>query len=208
MLARTNVLQIEPEVGNGSLGTTVEDFTAVVSSNLPSFYRRALRQLGNVQDAEDAVQDALLSSYTHLSQFKGEARLSTWLTTIVINAAKMQLRRRRSCPVSFDQQLGEGEGVPLWEVFRDNRPSPEELCVRAELRDHVMRVVPRLSPPLRRAFQFCDLNGLTTRETAKILGIAEGTVKAQLARARAKLTRRLRKALSRSRSRLLAHSRC
>jgi RNA polymerase sigma-70 factor (ECF subfamily) len=208
MLAGTTALGIQREVADGSLGTSIEDFAAIVSRNLPSFYRRALRQLGNVQDAEDAVQDALLSSYTHLSQFKGKAQLSTWLTTIVINAAKMQVRRRRIGVASLDQKLGEAEGVSLWEVFADNRPSPEETCIKTELRDRVLEIVPRLSPPLRRAFQFCDLDGLTTRETAKILGIAEGTVKAQLARARAKLARRLRKALGLSRSKTQAYSQC
>src|ERR1700758_1162035 len=168
MLTSTTAAEIQREVPDGSLGTSIEEFAASVSRDLPSFYRRALRQLGNVQDAQDAVQDALLSSYKHLSQFKGEAQLSTWLTTIVINSAKMQVRRRRYCTVSFDQQLGEAEGVSLSERFPDSRPSPEELCARAEVHAHLMDVMPRLSSPLRRAFQFCELDGLTTRETAEI----------------------------------------
>jgi RNA polymerase sigma-70 factor (ECF subfamily) len=58
----------------------------VVARNLPMFYRRAFRYLGNVPDAEDAVQDALVSAYKHLAQFRGQAQMSTWLSAIVTNA--------------------------------------------------------------------------------------------------------------------------
>ena len=59
----------------------------VVSQYLPSLYRRAYRFVGDPHDAEDAVQDALLSAYKHLDQFKGTAKMTTWLTTIVTNCA-------------------------------------------------------------------------------------------------------------------------
>ena len=52
--------------------------------------------LGNIADAEDVVQDAFLSAFTHLDQFRGQAKMSTWLTAIVINAARMKLRQRPS----------------------------------------------------------------------------------------------------------------
>jgi RNA polymerase sigma-70 factor, ECF subfamily len=67
----------------------------VVARNLPMFYRRAFRYPGNIPDAEDTVQDALVSAYKHLAQFRGQAQMSTWLSAIVTNAALMQLRRRR-----------------------------------------------------------------------------------------------------------------
>jgi RNA polymerase sigma-70 factor (ECF subfamily) len=56
-----------------------------VSRYLPSLYRRAFRYVGDPHDAEDVVQDALLSAYKHLSQFKGTAKMTTWLTAIVTN---------------------------------------------------------------------------------------------------------------------------
>ena len=67
---------------------------AVLSHRLPYLYRYAYRLLGNKADAEDAVQDALLAAFKHLNQFRGKAHLSTWLTAIVINCARMQLRKR------------------------------------------------------------------------------------------------------------------
>src|SRR2546426_3197636 len=75
---------------------------------LPSFYRSVYRFLGNAADAEDAVQDALLSAYKHLDQFRGQSQMSTWLTAIVSNCARMQLRRRPSqIHVSLDERIGE-----------------------------------------------------------------------------------------------------
>src|ERR1700747_497224 len=65
-----------------------------LAHGLPSLYRGAYRLLGNKADAEDALQDAVLAASKHLNQFRGDAQLSTWLTAIVINCARMQLRRR------------------------------------------------------------------------------------------------------------------
>jgi RNA polymerase sigma-70 factor (ECF subfamily) len=69
-------------------------FEKILSTGLPSLYRNAHRLLGNSADAEDAVQDALLAAHTHLDQFKGQAQMSSWLTAILLNCARMQLRMR------------------------------------------------------------------------------------------------------------------
>jgi RNA polymerase sigma-70 factor (ECF subfamily) len=61
-----------------------------VSQYLPAFYRRAFRYVGDPHDAEDAVQDALLSACRHLNQFKGTAKMTTWLTATVTNSALAQ----------------------------------------------------------------------------------------------------------------------
>jgi RNA polymerase sigma-70 factor (ECF subfamily) len=155
-----------------------------------SFFRSAYRFLDNAADAEDAVQDALLSAYKHIDQFRGEAQVSTWLTAIVSNAARMHLRRRpRHIHVSLDVPIGEEQEYSMSEQLADCRPTPEDECRDSELRARLKELATQLSPPLRKAFQLRDLDGLTTREAAQILGVADGTVKAQLARARAKLRR-------------------
>jgi len=166
----------------------------VLSRSQPTFYRRAYRCLGNAADAEDAVQDALLSACRHLGQFKGQAQMSTWLTAIVTNCARMQLRRRpRQTHLSLDER-SQGEREYCWsERLADRRPSPEDECQKSELRVRLTQFAAELSPPLRKAFQLRDLDGLTTREAARILREPEGTVKAQLARARAKLRRIMRR---------------
>ena len=172
------------------------DLQDVYSRYLPSLYRTAYRYLGNAADAEDAVQDALLSAYKHLDQFRGQAQLSTWLTAIVANCARMQLRRRpRQVHVSLDERFGEEQDYTLSERLVDCGPSPEEEWRQSEMHELVMQFVAELSPTLRRAFELRDLDHLTTREAADILGVADGTVKSQVARARAKLTRLVRRAL-------------
>ena len=76
-----------------------------------------------------------------------------------------------------------------------NEPSPEDESRNFELHRSLLRFVAQLSPPLRKAFQLRELDGLSTSEAAHVLGIADGTVKAQLARARAKLRRLMKRAL-------------
>jgi len=166
----------------------------VLTRCLPAFYRNAYRHLGNAADAEDAVQDALLSAYKHLDQFQGQAQMSTWLTAIVTNSARMKLRRRpRQVHLSLDEQFGENQEYSVSERLADRGPTPEDQCRNSELHGRLMQFVQQLSPALRRTFQLRDMDGLTTSEAADILGVPEGTVKARVARARAKLRQLMRK---------------
>jgi RNA polymerase sigma-70 factor, ECF subfamily len=195
MQATESYIGSEGHVDAGVLGGT-RDMHDVVTRCLRSFYRNAYRHLGNAADAEDAVQDALLSAYKHLDQFKGDAQMSTWLTAIVTNSARMQLRRRpRQAHVSLDEEFGEEQKYSLSERLAHRGPSPEDECRMSELHGRLMQLAEQLSPPLRKAFQLRDVQGLTTSEAAQVLGVAEGTVKAQVARARAKLRRLMSRAL-------------
>jgi RNA polymerase sigma-70 factor, ECF subfamily len=162
----------------------------VLSRCLPSFYRKAYRHLGNAADAEDAVQDAILSAYKHLDQFKGQSQMSTWLTAIVINCARMHLRRRpRQTHLSLDERFGEDQQYSMSERLVHSGPSPEDECRNSELDRRLTQFTKQLSPPLRKAFQLRELDGLSTSEAARILGVPDGTVKARVSRARAKLRR-------------------
>ncbi len=190
----TEHLGQESDIGIPEARTT--EMQDVFSRHLPSLHRRACRYLGNAADAEDAVQDALLSAYKHLDQFKGQAQMSTWLTAIVTNCARMQLRRRpRQAQLSLDERFGEEQELCLSDQLPTGEPSPEDECRASELHGNLLRLVAQLSPPLRKAFQLRELDGLSTSEAAHILGVADGTVKAQLARARAKLRRLMSRAL-------------
>lgn len=169
------------------------EFQNAVSRYLPFFYRRAYRYVGNPHDAEDAVQDALLSAYKNLDQFKEKAKLTTWLTSIVTNSALTQLRKRpRQSHLFLDQRLGEDQDHSVANSLADGRPSPERECIRLELHGHLMQFVAELSPSLRQAIQLRDLDGLTTSEAARILGVPEGTLKARVSRGRSKLKRLMR----------------
>jgi RNA polymerase sigma-70 factor (ECF subfamily) len=168
-----------------------EEMNKALRRRRASFFRNAYRFLNNEADAEDAVQDALLSAYKHIDQFRGAAQMSTWLTAIVFNSARMQLRRRqRQIHVSLDEPIGaeEHEHTPS-DSLTDGRPSPEDEYRESELHARVKGFVAQLSPPLRRTFELRALDGLTINEAARILGVPNGTVKARLARARANLRR-------------------
>lgn len=178
-----------------------QQLTAVLSRCWHSFCRTASRHLGNAADAEDAVQDALLSAYKHLDQFRGQARMSTWLTSIVINSARMELRKRlRHVHVALDEEDRENGNYSILEQLSAHGPSPEEACRKSELANQVVQLAGHLPPPLRKVFRLRELDGLSIRETANVLGVAEGTVKARLARARTKLRDQMREKLDRKQS--------
>jgi len=167
----------------------------LLSHNLPRFRRIAMRWLRNPEDAEDAVQDAVLSAFKHIARFEGRAQMSTWLMAIVINAVRMQLRRRpRHKILSLDQRLQE-EQCTISDVIADPRPTPEQTLEQCELHALVNELAGSLPPRQRAAMQLRDWDDLSTNEAAEALGVPVGTLKAQLARGRAKLTQRLRKAL-------------
>jgi RNA polymerase sigma-70 factor, ECF subfamily len=175
---------------------SLQQMQHVLSRALPSFYRRAYRLLGNAADAEDAVQDALLAAYKHLHQFRGQSQMSTWLHTIVANCARMQLRRRpRYAQVSFDSRIGEEQKYSLSETIPDDRPTPEEQCHNSEVNARLTKLAAQLSPTLQRTFQLRLIDNASISETARILGVPIGTVKAQLSRARTKLRKSIRRAL-------------
>ena len=170
--------------------SSAEELTNVFVDHWQSLYRIAMRWLENHADAEDAVQDAFLAAHTHLDQFRRQARMSTWVTTIVINSARMKLRRHpRKMHVALSAQTQDHDSDGVLEMLRDHRPNPEEVSQRNEITERAVRFTILLSPTLRKTFQLRDVYGLSIRDTARILGVPNGTVKARAARARAKLKR-------------------
>jgi RNA polymerase sigma factor (sigma-70 family) len=160
------------------------------AQNNRSLYQTALRLLGNPEDAEDALQEALLSAYRNLARFEGRSQFSTWLTRIVINSALMRRRSKRAHPAASLDDTGEQQ-IPAAERFADNGPGPEELYAGTELSERVTRNLQDLSPVLRDAFNLRELQGLSAEEAAKALGVSRNTLKARLWRARHELAERL-----------------
>jgi RNA polymerase sigma-70 factor (ECF subfamily) len=176
----------------------VQELTDVIASHSLRFRRIALGHLGNAADAEDAVQDALLSALTHVHQFKGGAKMSTWLTTIVINSARMKLRRRSpQVQVALDEPSSEQNLSPA-DMVSDTRPDPEEVYRKRQIAETLADATLRLSPTLRTTFRLRDVDGLSVRETAHLLGVPTGTVKARLARARVRLRQVIKKSFRES----------
>jgi len=196
-------LQLSPEpTAIECYQSKVQELTHVITHHSARFRRIALGHLSNVADAEDAVQDALLSALTHVHQFKGQAKMSTWLTTIVINSARMKLRRRLTwVHLALDETDGQ-QDLPLESTVSDTRRGPEEAYREREIAETLARATSRLSPTLRTTFQLRDIEGLSIRETAELLGVPTGTVKARLARARVRLREVMRNSIQRKRGRV------
>lgn len=171
------------------------EFEDVLAHNLPRFRRMAMRWLRNPEDAEDAVQDALLCAFKHIARFEGRAQMSTWLMAILFNAVRMQLRRRPRYKVLSLDQLQQDDQCTISDQIADPRPTPEQTLEQCELRELAIKLTGSLPPSQRMAMQLRQGDDLSTKEAAQALGVPEGTLKAQLARGRAKLTERLRKAV-------------
>src|ERR1700730_12485175 len=164
---------------------------ALFARNSRALYQTALRVLGNPEDAEEALQEGLLSAYRNLPRFEGRSQFSTWLTRIVINAALMRRRSRRThLAVSLDDTDREEQGTAA-ERFPADGPSPEEIYAGYELSERLRENLEGLSPVLRRAFELRAIAGLTADEAAKALGVSRNTLKARLWRARHQLATRL-----------------
>jgi RNA polymerase sigma-70 factor, ECF subfamily len=159
------------------------------------FYKVAARLLQNPQDSEDALQDAMLSAFLHLDQFNGRSRLSTWMHSIVSNAALSQLRRRKRLPVtSIVEDIGCDDGNDddmrsHHEVLIDSSPNPEERCASEERTRMLRERLNCLPRHYRSVVQMCIFEGFLQKDVAQKLGLPIGTVKARLHRACTRLAK-------------------
>lgn len=149
-------------------------------------YRAARSIVRDDVEAEDVMQQAYVSAYTHLRQFKASARFSTWLTRIAINEALTRVRRQgRYEPYDDDQPNGEPRMV------QSSADNPERQAFAAELRGLLEWSIDRLPNGMREVFVLREVEGLSTADVAECLGVSEEVVKARLPRGRAQLRRLL-----------------
>ena len=158
-------------------------------------FQAAFRILGNTQDAEDSLQDAVVSAYCNLERFESRSQFSTWLTRIVINSALMKRRSiKASRSVSLDEILHEDE-LPGVARLSDPGPDPEQIYLRVEIRKMIKKSVDELSPRLRIAFLLRHVADESSGQAAKELGVAQSALKARVWRTRHRLAEGLRRAL-------------
>jgi RNA polymerase sigma-70 factor, ECF subfamily len=178
------------------------EFDDILSHAIPHFRQIAMCRLGNREDAEDAVQDAMLSAFRHIAQFDGRAKMSTWLTAIVLNAVRMQIRARpRARMMSLDSTTAEGKPTISELLLVDTRPNPEKTLEQSELRKILTRLTGGLPLPQKAAVRLRHQHDFSIREAAKTLKVPEGTLKAQLARGRAKLAEQFQHVIGKPKSR-------
>ncbi|MEO6119202.1 MAG: RNA polymerase sigma factor [Terriglobales bacterium] len=154
-------------------------------------FRIAQHITQNREDAEDVVQDAFLKAYRNLNKFQGNSKFYTWLVRIAVNEALMRLRKRKADKtVSMDEDVETEDGSMPREVA-DWSPNPEQLFGQSELGDILEKTIQGLPSSFRTVFVLRDVEGLSTEETAEMLGLSVPAVKSRLLRARLQLRERL-----------------
>jgi RNA polymerase sigma-70 factor, ECF subfamily len=141
---------------------------------------RAVRSIVRDElETEDVMQQAYVNAFTHLRQFNGSARFSTWLTRIAVNEALARMRRQGRYE-TFD------EDAPTLEPLMPHpAKNPEQQTLAHELRGLLEWAIDRLPNGMREVFVLRDVEGLSTLEAAESLGVSEDVVKTRLSRGRA-----------------------
>jgi len=164
--------------------------TEIVNAYSDRLYTLLVRILRSREEAEDALQETFLTMIEKIPSFRGTSRLYTWLYRIATNIALMKLRREQKIKrISIDEQavserIHHGGMIPFPEF-------PDENITNAELKEELDRAIDSLPAHYRSVFVLRDIEQLSVRETAKILGISEDNVKTRLRRARMFLRDRL-----------------
>ena len=164
-------------------GGDTRAFDELVRRYREKVYRQAFKILRHEEDAAEALQDAFLSAFRGLKNFKAESTFSTWLYRVATNAALMRYRRRRQPHISLDQSQSpledaEPMAVPDWSS------QPLEQLLDAETREVLYESLLRLPADLADVFIRRDIDGLSNAEVAEALGITVAAVKSRLHRAR------------------------
>ena len=161
-------------------------FNQLVRAYQTLVYRTAYRVLGEPPSAEDATQDAFVSAYKHIREYRGGS-FKAWLLRIVTNACYDQLRVKQRRPTSsLDAMLVDPDN-PAPGADRAAPESPHEYVERQELGDAIQRGLATLPPDQRMTLVLTDIEGFSYEEVAAATGTNIGTVKSRLSRARAAL---------------------
>jgi RNA polymerase sigma-70 factor (ECF subfamily) len=143
-------------------------------SNADAAFNVAYRILWNRSDAQDVVQDAFVKAAGSFDQLRDPGKVRSWLLGITYREALMLLRRRRDVPTD-PGRLPDHAGV---------EPDPATVAIQAELAEALRAAIDRLPDPLRTAFVLRDVEELSIRDVAGVLGIGESAAKMRVTRAR------------------------
>jgi RNA polymerase sigma-70 factor (ECF subfamily) len=171
-------------------------FEVLVRRHQKRMFNIAYRMTGDYEDAGDVVQEAFLSAYRTIKQFRGEAKFSTWLYGIVVNHARNRIRQAGSRayhePVSLDDPPARAEGTPAFDPPSREIPAVDVL-VRKETQEKVQGCINGLEKEHGEIIILRDIQGFSYEEITQMLGIPDGTVKSRLSRARNALKDSLKK---------------
>jgi RNA polymerase sigma-70 factor (ECF subfamily) len=178
----------EPRLIRDAQDGDYEAFNTLVLAYQNLAYNIAYRIMGDTAAASDATQDAFISAFRHLPDYRGGS-FKAWLMRIVTNACYDELRRRQRRPATSLEDLVSDDGPDLESEIALASPEdgPETLAQRRELADAIQRCLNGLPDDMRTVAVLCDVQGFDYSEIAASTGIALGTVKSRLSRARARL---------------------
>ena len=182
----------EPELIAQVLAGEKELFHELIRPYERMVYLTLFSIVRNETEAEDGAQEAVISAYRHLASFRGDAKFSTWLTTISINEGRRRLRKTKGAvedSIEEKEESHEGDYTPA--PLTDWREIPLEALERKEFREALRVAVTELPGIYRQVFTLRDLEELNIEATAEALGITAGAVRVRLHRARIMLQRRL-----------------
>ncbi len=155
----------------------------LVLNHQDDVYYLALGLLGNQNDAEDAMQETFIKAIKNLHRFRGDSNLATWLYRVATNTCRDIQRKRRWKWFSLDTN----EGQHMLEENTDSHPAPDRDLANSEAKAALHKAMQKLSINERQVFVLRQFQELSVRDTAEVLGIAEGSVKTLLFRAMRKL---------------------
>jgi RNA polymerase sigma-70 factor (ECF subfamily) len=174
------------------LGGEKELFHELIRPYERMVYLTLFSMVRNEADAEDGAQEAVINAYRHLKSFRGDAKFSTWLTTIAINEGRKRLRKAKTAAEESIEDQAEGHvGDYTPTPLTDWREIPLEALEREEIREALRGAVAELPDIYRQVFTLRDLEELNVEETAQALGINASVVRVRLHRARILLQKRL-----------------
>ena len=162
----------------------LDAFNGLVLHYQDMAYNVAFRIMGEHGAAGDATQEAFISAYQKLEQYRGGS-FKAWLLRIVSNSCYDELRRRKRQPVTpLKPELDDGELLeePTW--LEDNAASPEEQSEQAELQEAIQHCIGELDEKFKTVLILVDVEGLDYETASEAAGAPLGTVKSRLARAR------------------------
>jgi RNA polymerase sigma-70 factor (ECF subfamily) len=157
-------------------------------------WRFSMLVCGGADDAEDAMQDALLKTFRHAARIREPEAFRTWLYRTVRNACLVRRRRRVGEPsrmLSLDDLVPSPDQRSRVPAPVDRGRLPDDLVVNTRLRKALRRAMAKLPRPFRVVVFLREIEGLSTRDVARIVGISEASVKTRLHRARLFLRREL-----------------
>jgi len=165
-------------------------FDELVNRYKEKVYRLSYKILRHEEDAAEALQDAFLSAFRGIKNFKVESTFSTWLYRIATNAALMRYRKRREGHISLEQsQSRQPDAEPL--AIPDWSAQPLDELLDSETREVMQEGIDRLPEELRTVFVLRDVEGMSNAEVAEVLELSIAAVKSRLHRARVTLRDRL-----------------